>query len=496
MSACADCCHVLICKAYAKPSFSLKKASFIPPFCHIFRINSYFCSTRRVSCHVRDGMTFVVFKFVIVMKRIIICLAWILGSMPVFAQNDYIIKTKGAKKVVNTSASSATAGSEEAEEVEEEEDFIAANFKYLALCDWTPGMRFMVIPDKIDYIVNTFCDAATDKEVSNGVLRNRIMQYLGHSTNSIGRSNINFKCLDDGKDYYYQVPSGSFEDYCYNKMGVPTLAYLGDIDVAREKLKGLTIATNLSTYYVDTELNGNGIEAIEVPQGTEVKIVNVGVGTRQFPVKLIVADKNGKEFFQNLAISRINCGMRDDEFEGENQKHLIRKAFILPDDKALAAGIYAPYIGKKIYTKYNTLMKLADGAEISVDRLTTFIIRSMVALPNTSRACVTLYNIEEGTILTKEVQMENTSITGDIDGQHEDYFKYLFGDGDFWEGKKVTQPRRQLIRQGKVEKGFTQEEVLMSKGKPQRRYKANGGQTHWVYNNGLVIRFNRQGIML
>ena len=123
--------------------------------------------------------------------------------MPVFAQNDYIIKTKGAKKVVNTSASSATAGSEEAEEVEEEEDFIAANFKYLALCDWTPGMRFMVIPDKIDYIVNTFCDAATDKEVSNGVMRNRIMQYLGHSTNSIGRSNINFKCLDDGKDYYY-----------------------------------------------------------------------------------------------------------------------------------------------------------------------------------------------------------------------------------------------------------------------------------------------------
>ncbi|MGN0222148.1 MAG: hypothetical protein ACI4BA_08530 [Prevotella sp.] len=428
------------------------------------------------------------------MKRTIICLAWMMGALTALAQNDYIVKTKGAKKVETTSRAEGSAG--EAEQEKEPEDFIAANFKFRALCDWTPGMRFMVIPDKMDYIVNTFCDAATDKEVGNGVMRNRIMEYTGHSTNSIGRSTVNFKCLDDGKDYYYLIPNGSFEEYCYNKMGVPTLAYLGDIDVAREKLKGLTVATNTSTYYVDTELNGDGVEAIEVPMGTVVEIVNAGVGTRQFPVKLIVADKSGKEFFQNLAISRTNCGMRDDEFEGDNQVHLIRKAFILPDDKELAAGIYAPYIGKKVYTKYNTKMNLKDGTETSVDRLTSFTVHNMTAVANGSRVRVTLNNIEDGTQLTKEVIMTNKSIIGDIDGQREDYFNYLFGEGDIWEGKKISAEHRTLIRQGKVEKGFTQKEVLMSKGNPQRRYKSRNGQTHWVYENGLIVKFNRQGTVL
>ena len=419
-----------------------------------------------------------------------------LGTLPTLAQNDYIVKTKGAKKVVSASVSQTADGKGEAQQEEEPEDFIAANFKFRALCDWTPGMRFMVLPDKIDYIVNTFCDAATNKEVGNGTMRYRIMEYTGHSTNSIGRSNINFRCLDDSKDYYYQIPNGSFEDYCYNKMGVPTLAYLGDVDVAREKLKGMTVATNIGTYYVDTELNGDGVETIDVPIGTVVKIVNVGVGTRQFPVKLIVADKNGKEFFQNLALSRTNCGMRDDEFQGDNQAHLIRKAFILPDDKDLAAGIYGSYVGKTIYTKYNTLMNMENGAEVSVDRLTTFTIRGMAALSEGSRARVTLYNTEEGILLTKEVQMENVSVTGDIDGQREDYFKYLFGEGDVWKDTKVSQAHRKLIRQGKVEKGFTQKEVLMAKGNPQRRYKARNGQLHWVYANGLIVRFDRKGIVL
>ena len=434
------------------------------------------------------------FKTVIVMRRTIICLAWMMGTLTALAQNDYIVKTKGAKKVAETSQAEGTAG--EAGKEEEPEDFIAANFKFRALCDWTPGMRFMVIPDKMDYIVNTFCDAESDKEVGNGMMRNRIMEYTGHSTNNFGRSNINFKCLDDGKDYYYQIPNGSFEDYCYNKMGVPTLAYLGDIDVAREKLKGLTVTTNISTYYVDTELNGDGVEPIEVPIGTPVEIVNAGVGTRKFPVKLIVADKSGKEFFQTLAISRINCGMRDDEFGGDNQAHLIRKAFVLPDDKELAAGIYAPYIGKKIYTKYNTLMIQKDGTETSVDRLTSFTIRNMTATANGSRVRVTLYNMEDGAQLTKEVVMVNKSVTGDIDGQREDYFNYIFGEGDIWEGKKISEDHRKLIRQGKVKKGFTQNEVLMSKGNPQRRYKNRNGQMQWVYSNGLVIKFDKQGVVL
>ena len=52
---------------------------------------------------------------------------------------------------------------------------------------------------------------------------------------------------------------------------------------------------------------------VKVEKNMEVKVVAVGVGTRSFPVKIIVADKRGNEFFQDVAISKTNSGMRDDD---------------------------------------------------------------------------------------------------------------------------------------------------------------------------------------
>ena len=87
-----------------------------------------------------------------------------LATISASAQNSYIVKTRGAKKAAVTK-STATATEDEAEP--EARDFIGENFRFYSLCDWQEGMKFMVMPEKYDLIVNTFCDAATGKEVSS-----------------------------------------------------------------------------------------------------------------------------------------------------------------------------------------------------------------------------------------------------------------------------------------------------------------------------------------
>ena len=62
--------------------------------------------------------------------------------------------------------------------------------------------------------------------------------------------------------YYYEIPNGTFDDYCYGKMGVPTLAYLGDVDIAREKLMGKTLFTKTKHYCIDTEYDGDGFQEV------------------------------------------------------------------------------------------------------------------------------------------------------------------------------------------------------------------------------------------
>ena len=209
--------------------------------------------------------------------------------------DDYIVKTKGVKKpeVATAQQLETEAEAGEGQKAEEPQDFIGKNFKYYSLCDWREGMRFMVMPEKYDLVVKTFADAATGKEVSSMSLRHKIMIYKGHSESSDGHHRVNFYCPDNDKDYYYEIPSGTFDDYCYNKLGVPTLAYLGDVDIAREKLMGKTVYTKTQYYRVDTEYDGDGFQDVTVDKDMEVKVVAVGVGTRSYPVKIIVEDRNG-----------------------------------------------------------------------------------------------------------------------------------------------------------------------------------------------------------
>lgn len=426
------------------------------------------------------------------MKRIFLALCAVMIAAGGMAQNSYIVKTKNVKKTAVKQKTDDGGGNEEkAEEEETATDFIGKNFRFRSLCDWTKGMRFMVMPEKYDLIVNTFCLAETGKEVSSGRLRYKIMEYQDHTVADDGTAHVNFLCIDDGKAYYYPIPNGTFEDYCFGKMGVPTLAYLGDVDIARTKLLGAKMYTKATLFRIDTEFDGDGFQEINVPKNSEVTVKAIGVGTRSYPVKIIVADKSGREFYQNIAMSKTNSGMRDDEFIMDKTKFTFYGSFELIDENVAAASEYAKYINQEVYTKYRTTMEDSEGKKVTVPKLSSFVIKKIEQAKG-KYVKMTLNSVATGAAYTKLVTFVNENVAGDIDGQREDYYGFLFGAGTA-DLKNVSKAHMAAVQEGRIVKGFNKTEVKLAKGEPQNTAKANNGREDWIYGDGTIVKFNSKG---
>ena len=417
------------------------------------------------------------------MKRILMMTVMAVMAMTLQAQeNNYIVKTKQAKKTAKVSTPEAEAAEEQEEEPK---DFLEKNFHYYSMCDWKEGMRFMVIPDKKDMVIKTFGDSITGQMVSSLKLRHKIMVYKGRDENHKGlHERINFTCEDDGKTYFFEVPTASFDDYCLGKLGVSTLAYLGDVDIARQLLKDTTLFTVAKEYYVDTELDGDGYDIItDVPEGTEVKVVAIGVGTRNFPVKIIVADKDGREFYQNVAISRTNSGLRDDEYGISNMIiHTFKGAFELPADNMAASSLYKKYVGQEVFPLYSTTMESAQGKTTSVARLSTFRIKDIRAQRATNYVKMTLTGTGSGREYVKQVTFKSESVIGDIAGQHEDYFFNLFATGNPLKLEGVKKEHITDIQKSMVRVGYSENEVKLALGEPTGKGQ-EGNYYTWTYKH-------------
>ena len=232
-----------------------------------------------------------------------------------------------------------------------------------------------------------------------------------------------------------------------------------------------------------------------------VKVVAVGVGTRSFPVKIIVADKNGKEFYQNVAISRTNSGLRDDEFIVDNIKFTFYGSFALQSEVGggKISDDYAQYMNKTIYTKYATSMTSTgggDGRVAKIAKLTTFRIDAMTPVQNSNYVTLALTELESGRTYSKNVTFTNESVVGDIDGQKEDYFDYLFGLGD-GPLKGSSKAKQNNIRQGRVVGGMTEEEVKLAVGDPDKTVDTTEGRYQWIYTDSkLIVTFGRNGTVV
>lgn len=430
------------------------------------------------------------------MKKLFVLAGLAIVATTAMAQDasSYFVKTKGVKMTEVKTVKEKSDKEEEATGT----DFVSQNFRFYSLCDWKDGMKFMVLPEKYDLVVNTFRDAGTGKEISSGKLRHKILIYNNHTIGSNGRARMNFTCQEDKKKYYFELPNGEFEDYCYAKTGVPTLAYLGDVDIARDKLMGQTLVTRTTDFRRDID-ETDAYEDVKVEKNQEVKVVAVGVGTRAFPVKIIVADKTGKEFYQNVAISKTNCGMRDDEFDVDNAKYAFYGSFDVMSEETKVSGDYAQYMGKTVYTKYSTNMTTKGGGKenrvVKVPKLMEFRIDGMAPIHNSRYVTLTLTETETGRIYSKDVTFTNESVVGDIDGQKEDYFGYLFG---FGEGRlrNTSAATRTMIREGRVGIGMTEEEVEMAVGEPESKADSSDGRYEWTYKrtkSWLIVQFGKNG---
>ena len=433
------------------------------------------------------------FKLSIVMKRTILSTCAALLFMVATAQeNSYIVKTRNVNKSILVEPTSNANGIVPEETAT---DFISQNFKFYSLCDWQEGMKFMVMPEKYDLVVKTFTDAATGKEVSSMPLKYKIMIYKGHTESSDGHSRINFECQDNGRMYYYEIPSGSFEDYCYTKTGVPTLAYLGDVDIAREKLMGKTLYTKTSYFRIDTDYDSDGYQNVVVDKDLEVKVTAVGVGTRSYPVKIIVEDKDGNEFFQNVAISKTNCGMRDDEFIMDEAKYLFGNSFELVDDiMAINSYNYKTFIGKIIHTKYPTkLLNETTKKMQSIPRLIEYQIEGMNPHKNDDKFTLKLKNTILGTYFYVDMVLDEHRAEN-----QEEYFGYVFALGP---GKKIqtSEGSRAMIRNGHVAIGFSEDEVMLAAGEPDKVEHRENGLYTWTFkrsnNKLLFVDFDGSGVV-
>ena len=420
---------------------------------------------------------------------LVTCLALLTGN--VMAQhkrtsNDYLVKTENVtipKSNNETIEASTTKGKRKTG------DFINDNFTYYSLCDWSAGMRFMVLPEKYDLIVNTFKDA-NGMDVSSVKLRHHILRYVDHNKGGNGHDRVNFIDETD-QNKPYEIPNGTFDDYCDGKLGVPTLAFLEDVDIADSLLVGRRLYTRAKKYYCDTQADGESPEEITITGNKEVKVVKVGVGTRSFPVKIIVQslESDSTQFFQNVAISRTNSGMRDNEFIMDNVAHTFNGSFGLMDGLSSISDRYTDYIGTQVFTKRGTKMINEKSNKMQgVPRMTGFLIESIHPKNNSIYVTLRLKNNITAGYFLKDVTFITPDLNGPIEGKPDDYFAYLFAEGD---GKPITTTTgsRAMINLGHVGIGFSEDEVVLAVGEAEKVEQLEDGHYNWLYqrSNGMIL---------
>ena len=429
-------------------------------------------------------------------KRMFFLVTMAVAMTTAMAQdNPYIVKTKGVKKT----AVKAVAANADADKDAEPTDFMGKNFRYYSMCDWKEGMRFMVIPEKYDLLVNTFRDAVTNEEVSSARLRYSIMEYRGYENMANGRVHVRFFCDTDNKSYYYELPNGTFDDYCYGKLGVPTLAYLGDVDKARELLMDQNLLTRATVFREDTEYDGDGYREVTMPKNKVVKVVAIGVGTRSFPVKIIVEDELGNEYYQVVAMSKTNSGMRDDEFIMDSLKHTFYGAFELQDAVMKVNKDYRTYIGQIVHNKYKTeMITKGDGKErhVTIPKMMTFKVDNTLAMPGSPYVTLTLTEMESRRVFYKDVTFTNPVGNPNARTREDEFFGYLFALGE-GQQRETTQAARAAIQQGRVIVGMSEDEVILAMGEePSSKENTSDGKYVWFYqrSSGLfTVRFGRNG---
>lgn len=423
-------------------------------------------------------------------------------STGALAQNSYFVSTIEDKTETDAEGNATY---QDQKTMSAEEKFLNDNFPTLSLCDWKEGMQFMVIPGERDAFLPIFTDSITGTDVGTGTLKHKIMTYKGHEMSNRGWEHINFYCEDTKKPYYVELRNLAFDDYCHKTEngGIRALAYLGDVDKARELLMGKELFTKGDKFYKDDKNATDGCREVTLKEDSHVKVEQIGVGSRNFPVKIVVRADDGELYFQEVAMSRINCALVNDDFYRENAKHLFSNSFAFDSSTGKnSATMSAKLLGKKINSRQNVKMRVKDGGPVTMKRNTVFLVKDIKAENGTGYYNMTLGN--EGNDYTIRVTFENKDVSGNVDGKQEGYFYELFSIGTEFNANNSTIINSRSVTSsggyagmvsGIVSKGMTKNQVKMTKGDPDQKWTNKNGTTTWKYFDNTYT-FDKSGKLI
>lgn len=449
------------------------------------------------------------------MKRIIyhsvVAVSLSLTSLAANAQSDYIVNTYEDGGSSSDSTAAVVADTPE-------EAFLAQHFPYISLCDWQPGMRFLVVPGEEDGVIRTFTDSITGREIGTADLRYKSLEYRGVEQTPRGWFRLNFYCAENEKSYYVEIRNFSFAEYCMriHGGGVRGLAYLGDVDRARELLLGKDLWLKSPVVYRDSPSSSNGFVESQLPVDSHVRVERIGVGSREFPVKIVFRTDDGALYFNTVAMSRTNSALVNEDFIMDRTHHFFANAFRMESQAdTKSAKMSERLAGKDITLRRSCKMQQEGGGTVTMNAARTFHVQGVRA--NTGTSYYTLTLASKGKTYRKDVTFENTNVAGNIDGNDESYFDELFSIGSkyvpsnstirrSYSGSStrrgggmtttsVTESNGDFMNMmgGIISKGMTQEEVRMAKGDPERRHRLSSGGTQWDYYDGMKVQFNKSG---
>lgn len=412
------------------------------------------------------------------MKRFLTTLFLVTScSLCIYAQNGYIV----------TTTSKQTSASVESPE----KQFINDHFRFYNLCDWTPGMKFMVIPERKDIIIPPFKSTETGKDVDTGDLKYKIFEYLGNEVTDRGFVHFNFEC--EGKQYYHELKNITLEQYCLKpKAGIPTLAYLGDVDIAKDLLEGQTLYTRTNKVRIDDPNSTSGYKEVPIGMNEEVTVTAVGVDSRSFPVKIVFQDNKGNTYYQPVAISKTNCGMVDSDFIMENKNKYFPNSFSFSNANAKKSeNLMSKYGKKAVYLKAETECMDETDNSVKLPRYTQFIIQNIISENGTPYVTLELQTIDGKTYKVKTT-FTHTNVVNVI-LQSDNYFTDIFGIGNLRaKYPDITEEVWGMISRGEVRKGMTTDECRLALGDPIRVHMVMGGHETWFYNRKTLDFTNKK----
>jgi hypothetical protein len=145
---------------------------------------------------------------------------------------------------------------------------------------------------------------------------------------------------------------------------------------------------------------------------------------------------------------------------------------------AVSEELYNNYVGKKVYTFYNTKMRNSIEQTVSVVRLSTFTIKDIYRLGDSNTVTLTLKGEKTGETYTKEVSLNNSRVNGS-----EEVLDELFVEGDPEKIEGIDKKNLPLIQQQKVKKGFTEAEVRLALGEPTDVSRITADHYQWLYQS-------------